>query len=306
MSCSRVAILAMLALAVLIPRVSVAAEVNLDRTLKKLAASMLRECPELQGEERTSVARQKLVEEFKRFKADSIPSTYLKKIRRGKVDYEAFAWTRIVEKYDRGHFKDPKMLFLHTKAKAEKMRGEEHYVVSQLMLSYYELKLEERTQSSRKLLSQLGKLYTAYLKENGKPPKNLEVLQPDVAHRSGMNPLTGAVADWVYIGQGPAEVRGSNRYRVIAYAPFASGSGLAYRWVAYKGGQLGSWKTASLMAAVERMQRENSLTSQLQVAAVARAEKMKSMAVKNPRKVAKKESRPATKPKLKITIRELW
>ena len=118
-----------------------------------------------------------------------------------------------------------------------------------------------------------------------------------------MNPLTGAVADWVYIGQGPAEVRGSNRYRVIAYAPFASGTGSAYRWVAYKGGQLGSWKTKTLLAAVKRMEFENSMVSQPQVTVAAKPATKKSKPVEKSVVNAKKQQ---LKPKLKITIRELW
>ena len=208
------------------------------------------------------------VDEFKKFKVDSISRAQLKKIRRNKVDYGHYSWTHIVKSYERGQFKEPKMKFLLKKAKAQKMRGEEHYVVSRLMLSYYELKVEERTQASRRGLSHLGKEYTAYLKLNGNPPKDLETLQVVVAKRVGLDPLTGSESQWVYIGQGPAEIRGGNRYRVIAYAPFTTGNELAYRWVVYKGGQLGVWKTKTLVAAVEKMERENLMLLKPPVAVV--------------------------------------
>ncbi|MEO1858033.1 MAG: hypothetical protein ABGY95_11820 [Rubritalea sp.] len=302
----RVVFLTLISLDVLSSEVAVAAEMNLDRTLEKLAASMLRECPSLRGSERTSEARKRLVGEFEKLKADSISSGHLKKIRRSKVDYQAFAWTRIVEKYECGDFKDPKMLFLLKKSKAEKMRGEEHYVVYRLMRSYYDLKLEERTVASKKDLSQLGKLYTAYLKEHGKPPENLENLQQDLAKRIGMNPLTGIEAPWIYIGQGPAEIRGPNKYRVIAYAPFASGKDLAYKWVVYKGGQLGTWKTDTLLEAVKRMERDNLAALQQQVDAEQKPKESKPKVSAKPLVVAKKESKARAKPKIKITISELW
>jgi len=302
----RTVFVALLTLGLLSSEVALATEMNLDRTLEKLAASILRECPELKGDDRTSDARQRLVDEFKKFKVDSISRENLKKIRRGKVDYERFAWTQIVKNYERGHFKEPKMQFFLKKAKAEKMRGEEHYVVFRLMLSYYELKVEERTLASRRDLSRLGKDYTAYLKLNGKPPKDLETLQIDVAKRVGIDPLTGSISQWVYIGQGPAEIRGGNRYRVIAYAPFTTGRGLAYRWVVYKGGQLGSWKTKTLLAAVQKMERENLMALQPPAVVVAKVVKKKSISDRKTTEVAKKESKPVSKSKLKITIRELW
>ena len=306
MTFCRTVFAALLTLGLVWSEVAVAAEMNLDRTLEKLAASILRECPDLKGDERTSEARQKLVDEFEKFKVDSISREQLKKIRRGKVDYKHFAWTHLIKNYERGHFKEPKMQFLLKKAKAEKMRGEEHYVVYRLMLSYYELKVEERTLASRKSLSHLGKEYTAYLKKNGRSPKDLETLQVDVAKRGGIDPLTGLESQWIYIGQGPAEIRGGNRYRVIAYAPFTTGKDLAYRWVVYKGGQLGSWKTETLVAAVQKMERENLVALQPPVVVVAQAIKKKSILGGESTEVAKKESNFLSKSKLKITIRELW
>ncbi len=302
----RTVFLALLTLGLVWSEVAVAAEMNLDRTLEKLAASILRECPELKGDQRTSEARQKLVDEFEEFKVDSISREYLKKIRRNKADYESFAWTQIVKNYERGHFKDPKMQFFLKKAKAEKMRGEEHYVVHRLMSRYYELKIEERTLASRRSLSHLGKEYTAYLKLNGKPPKDLETLEIDAAKRSGMDPLTGAVSQWIYIGQGPSEIRGGNRYRVVAYAPFATGKALAYRWVVYKGGQLGIWKTETLEAAVLKMGRENLVALRPPVVALEPEVEKKSVAGGKSTELANKKSKPVTKSKLKITIRELW
>lgn len=193
MPACRIVYPALLALGLVLSAVAEAAEMNLDRTLEKLASSLLRECPELKGDDRTSEARQKLVDEFEEFNVDSISHEYLKKIRRSKVDYERFAWTHLVKNYEHAHFKQAKMQFFLKKAKAEKMRSEELYVVHRLMLSYYELKVEQRTLASRKKLSNLGKLYTAYLKMNGEPPKDLETLQVDVAKRVGVDPLTGSV-----------------------------------------------------------------------------------------------------------------
>lgn len=306
MNFCRTVFVALLTLGLVSSEIALAAEQNLDRTLEKLAASILRECPELQGDERTSEARKRLVDEFKKFKVDSISRAQLKKIRRNKVDYGHYSWTHIVKSYERGQFKEPKMKFLLKKAKAQKMRGEEHYVVSRLMLSYYELKVEERTQASRRGLSHLGKEYTAYLKLNGNPPKDLETLQVDVAMRVGLDPLTGSESQWVYIGQGPAEIRGGNRYRVIAYAPFTTGNELAYRWVVYKGGQLGVWKTKTLVAAVEKMERENLMLLKPPVAVVDKVVKNKSIADGKTTELTKKESKSVSKTKLKITIRELW
>ncbi|MFT5883547.1 MAG: hypothetical protein ACI9FG_002064 [Crocinitomicaceae bacterium] len=306
MNFCRTVFVALLTLGLVSSEIALAAEQNLDRTLEKLAASILRECPELQGDERTSEARKRLVDEFRKFKVDTISRAQLKKIRRNKVDYRHYSWTHIVKSYEQGHFKEPKMKFLLKKAKAQKMRGEEHYVVSRLMLLYYELKVGERTQASRRGLSHLGKEYTAYLKLNGNPPKDLETLQVDVAKRVGVDPLTGSESQWVYIGQGPAEIRGGNRYRVIAYAPFATGNELAYRWVVYKGGQLGVWKTKTLVAAVEKMERENLMLLKPPVAVVDKVVKNKSIADGKTTELTKKESKSVSKAKLKITIRELW
>jgi|GEM_PF-2468484 hypothetical protein len=306
MPACRIVYPALLALGLVLSAVAEAAEMNLDRTLEKLASSLLRECPELKGDDRTSEARQKLVDEFEEFNVDSISHEYLKKIRRSKVDYERFAWTHLVKNYEHAHFKQAKMQFFLKKAKAEKMRGEEHYVVHRLMSRYYELKIEERTLASRRSLSHLGKEYTAYLKVNEKPPKDLETLVINAANRSGMDPLTGAVSQWVYIGQGPAEIRGGNKYRVIAYAPFATGKTLAYRWVVYKGGQIGLWKIETLEAAVQKMERENLVALQPPVAALVPEVKKKSVAGGKSTELAQKKSKPVTKSKLKITIRELW
>ena len=121
-----------------------------------------------------------------------------------------------------------------------------------------------------------------------------------------MDPLTGDMCQWVFVGQGPAEIRGVDRYRLVAYASFPSGKQLAYRWVVYKGGQLGTWKKQTLLAAVQKMESGNVLAAQPQIAAMPIKKKSSAKSGEKATSVATKKSSSASKPKLKITIRELW
>ncbi|MFC4995029.1 hypothetical protein [Rubritalea tangerina] len=286
----------------------VEADEGLERSMEKLAAGMLRACPELKGGQRTVAARRNLVEEFEALGADKISLDYLKKIRRSKVDYERADWLELVAKFERAGFVRPRGQFLMGKARAQKMRAEEFYLVKRLMDAYYDLWIEEREEEERRSMRRVGKAYSTYISAYGVAPKCLEDFLPEEACFA-TDPRTNHDSRWVYVGGGPWELRGANRYRVVAYASYPCGRQGVYRWVIYKGGLVGEWKEETLVKSIAKVERDYQL---LQIAKKAEA----TGSERDDQRVAKSTTpghervkaveKPSKKPKLKITIVELW
>lgn len=273
------------------------AELTLDRTLEKVAAAMLREHPELREGVRSSEARALLVKEFRSLEADRVSTAYLKKIKRQKVDYQFLDWIELLERFEKAKLTDPKCVYLLSRAKSQKMRSEEFYVVNRLIKSYYNSALEERENISKGRLRRVGKAFTSYLKSNKVEPRSIDVFVEELTDRLCMDPYTGGEKEWIFVASGKSEIRGANNHRVVAYSPFKSGRLGSMRWVGYKGGVVGEWKESTLTSAVVKMHAEISKRSQLkELAEIEKKKESKPI-------VVKKEPK---QKKLAISIRELW
>lgn len=273
------------------------AEGNLDRTLEKIAAAMLREYPELRGDARTSLARATLVKEFRSYEVHEISAEYLKKIKRQKVDLTFIDWVELVERFEKADFQDSKRKYLLARAKSNKLRSEEFYVMTRLLKAYYASALEEREDLSKLRLRRVGKAFTAYLREHKVEPKSLERFVGNPSDRLCLDPYTGELKEWVFIAASKAEVRGANKHRLVAFSPFKSGRLGVMRWVSYKGGTVGDWKETTLLAAVANMHADDLKLAAKEQSKLAESKKMKKVVA----------SAKVTKPKkLEISIRELW
>ena len=275
----------------------------LDRTLDKLASAMLHAYPELKEGKRTRMAHAALVSEFKRLKADSIPEVQYRKLKRRKADFTDFQWIQIVSKFERAQLTDPKCAFLLKKAKREKMSRVDQYVTTHLMEAYFKEQIAIRERLSKSRLRAVGKAYTIYLKLNKTEPARLNDFVLIKDNRMAVNPLTGDTEEWIYVGAGPAFIKGSNNYRVVAYSPFGVGMGEDFRLVGYKGGRNSEWKQHVVLKKYDKMQ--------LDIMRSLEDERLEKQRIKR-NAVAKESGRKAIpvqekeSTNLKITIRELW
>jgi hypothetical protein len=272
-----------------------AAEVGLDKTLNKFAGAALRKYPELRGSEKTSEARERLVKQWLDSEAASIDEKELKELKRRKREYDSYSWTTLMKRYELANLDDPLSEFLFEQASRTNLKAEEFYVLSILLKDRLALKMGEREEVSKTRLRAIGKAFTAYVKENQSDPSSIELLSTDPTQVYAVHPESGEKVRWCYVGEGPAEIRGTNRYRLIAYAPFRVGAYKDKRWVVYKGGQLGEWKESTLQKQVAAMRLEN--------LAIAREEEIKA---EKEIAIAKAPKSARTPKSLKIQIKELW
>lgn len=291
---------------------TIAQDFSFDRTLDKLAGEMVRAYPELQGLKRSSEIRAELVQEFRDLGVEDVSRSWMRDKRRRKIDYEAHGWVELVKKFEQAAIQKAQAKYLLKMAREQKLKFDEHYVVGQLMYFYHKKYLHEREVESRERLAQVGKQYTYFVRAHEKDPQSLLEFVKHAEQRMGMNPETGDEAPWVFVGAGPSEIRGGNGYRVVAYAPFTSGSRDRYRWVVYRGGRVTEWKSDTILAAHKRMDQKNVKLAEKQKQELAKAQQSSEKKVVNAQVIMAAALAQSLEPveekkkALRITIKELW
>lgn len=292
-----------------------AQDYSFDRTLDKLAGEMLRAHPELQGLRKSSEVRAELVKEFRDLGIEDVSRSTMRDKRRRKIDYEAYGWVTLLQKFERAKLEQPQAQFLLEIAKEQKLRFDEHYVVEKLMYFYLKRAVAEREERSRDNLAEVGKQFTYFVRANGRDPNNLAEFVKRGDQMLCVDPESGEEEPWVFVGAGPAEIRGGNGYRVVAYSPFDSGSRNRYRWVVYRGGRVTEWKSTTVLAAHKRMEKNNAdqlereqklLTKQQSTTAAEVVIAQKEMAAALAESLDPEPEPQPKKKALRITIRELW
>ncbi len=292
-----------------------AQEYCFDKTLDKLAGEMVRSYPDLQGLKRSSEIRAELVKEFRRLGVEDVPRSWMRDKRRRKIDYEEIGWQQLVQEFEQAQIKIPQAEYLLRIAKEQKLRFDEHHVVEKLMYFYLKKYLNQREEESRERLAELGKQFTYFVRAHGRDPKDLAEFVKLGDVRMCVDPQTGEEAPWVYVGAGPSEIRGSSRFRVVAYSPFNSGSRSRFRWIVYRGGRVTEWRSETILSAHKRMIESNTKLAQKEEEAQARelAENQEQIVqaqqAMTAALVGSFRPEPEVKPKkkaLRITIRELW
>ncbi|MGJ8673674.1 MAG: hypothetical protein ACSHX2_12100 [Rubritalea sp.] len=245
-----------------------------------------------------SVARERIVKSWQASEAGEIDEEELRDLKRRKRDYEGYDWQNMLKKYELAQLDDPLSQFLFDVASEKGLSAEKYYVLLALMSERLEESIELREETSKERMRLIGKGYTAYVKAHGVEPSGLQMCASKAETIFAIRPETGEKENWVYVGSGPAEIRGGNRYRLIAYSPFLTGSANDKRWVVYKGGMLGEWKDETIQKQVAAMHLENmSIVRELE----SKTAKSKETEVRaDTGKVAKQ------KQTLRIEIRELW
>lgn len=269
-----------------------AASVSLEKTLDKFAGIALRKHPELRENESFAEARERLVKSWE--SAEAIDEKVLKDLKRRKREYDSYSWKKLLERYELANLNDVKSQFLFNQASRKNLKAEEFYVLKILLKERLEMELERREVLSQQYLREVGEKYSLYIREHKKDPESLRsFMVSDALYAT--HPETGSKIEWCYVGAGPAEIRGANRYRMVAYSPFRVGNHKSKRWVVYKGGRTGEWQEVSLRKKVAAMHLEN--------LAIARERELKAeqklLAVSKVKKFVPKKI-------LQIEIRELW
>ena len=288
---------------------------SFDRTLDQLAGEMVRAYPELQGLKRSSEIRAELVKEFRDIGVEDVPRSWMRDKRRRKIDYEAHGWVELVNKFEKADIATAQAKYLLKIAREQKLKFDEHHVVEQLMYFYHKKYVLEREEESRERLAEVGKQFTYFVRANEKDPQSLLEFVKHAEQRMGIDPETGDEAPWVFVGAGPSEIRGGNGYRVVAYAPFTSGSRGRYRWVVYRGGRVTEWKSDTILSAHKRMDQKNVKLAEKQKQELAKAQQSSEKKVVQAQvimaSVLAQSLEPVEQPEpkkkaLRITIKELW
>ncbi|MFC5051893.1 hypothetical protein ACFPK9_14915 [Rubritalea spongiae] len=272
--------------------IAAGAPVSLEETLDKLAGEAVRGFPKLRGNQAQSEYRAELVKRWQSTDAGEIDLQELNELKRRTRDYDGYVWQDLIKRFELANLDDDLSRYLFMKASERSLSAEEFYVLGVLLDERLKVVLEEREERSKERLRLIGKGYTAYVREHKKDPGKIEFCAAERATCFAVDPETGAKVAWIYVGAGPAEIRGGNRYRMVAYSPFKVGRAKDKRWVVYKGGMLGEWKDETVQKHVAAMHLENMQ--------VAREEERKEEEKVKVKRVTK------AKPELLITIREIW
>lgn len=269
-----------------------AASVSLEKTLNKFAGAALRKYPELRGNESFAEARARLVKSWE--SAEDIDEKTLKDLKRRKREYDSYSWKKLIERCELANLDNAESKFLLREASRTNLRAEEFYILKILLKERLDMIFEKREKISHERLREVGKTYSAFIRKHKVNPKKLgDFIFSDALY--AIHPETDSKVEWCYVGAGPAEIRGANRYRMVAYSPFRVGTHKSKRWVVYKGGRTGEWQETSLQKKVAAMYLENLAIVREQE----RQEEQKLLA-------ASSEKKAATKKALQIEIRELW
>lgn len=268
--------------------------VSLEKTLDKYAGAALRSCPELRVPGKTGEIRESLVQKWMDQGAGSIEANELRVLKRRVRDYESFTWTQLLKRFHAANIEDALSQFLLKEAHAKTHKAEEFYVLGILLKARLEEVLEQREKALLERMRTIGLGYTSYIRKYGYEPVSILQCVRRPEDVCAICPETGTRKAWIYVGAGPAEIRGANRYRVVVFSPFASGSAKDKRRVVYKGGTLGEWNEQTMNKQIALMQIENmSIIRELE----------KQEEVEN---ISSPAQSIAQKPTLRIEIRELW
>lgn len=217
-----------------------------DKPIKKIAGDLVREYPELAKGKRRSQARDEFCKEIADIIGKSLHKSAKKQLERRKSIVQEDLWKELLQKCKLANFKGKRESFYLQQASEENLPADRQFILYQLLKHHYDLVYDSRESENQSRMRSIGKAFTAYFSQHKKAPESLADFVTTPKWHYGIDPATGEEHLWIYTAPYDYDLRGTNRKRVILASNIPTGKNGVYRWVVYKGGTYGTWKTATL------------------------------------------------------------